>query len=493
MSKIIPENTHTHRSELLIPAGNLEKLKTAILYGADAVYCGTPDLSLRTKSGFTLDELITGINYAHAHKRKVYLTLNLFTHNRDVEKLPAFIDTIKEAAPDGVIVADPGVFSFIKERAPELELHISTQANISSWLTIDYWQKQGATRAVLAREVSFTELKEIRHTCPNIKLESFIHGAMCMSHSGRCLLSNFMTERGANQGNCAQSCRWLYTVHLKLKNGKTEELSINESNRHLFDFFLEEEFRPGDLIPLVETDNGSFLMSSKDLCLMPVLNEYLEIGIDSLKVEGRHKNQFYVACITRIYRQAIDNWYADPLSWDPAPYMVELDALRNRGYTLAFHNGNLTNLSQNYDTTASTGDGQFGGFVQSWEEDALIFEVRNTLQQGDILEFLPPNNNHTGAIPITLVSLIDAKTGKEHEKVSPGQGYAIKIPCTAFKGYTKEDLISLLPERTVARVEMTRLTPEHKTQLILRRAAQQVELGKMSQEEYDILKYKDCQ
>ena len=223
----------------------MKKLKTAIFYGADTVYINS-DLSLRTKSTISLDELIEGVNFVHKHNKKIYLTLNLFSHNKDIEKLPKFVETIKQAKPDGVIVADPGVFSYLKKHFPTLELHISTQANICSWLSVKFWQDQGASLCVMARETSFTELSEIREKCPDIKLEAFIHGSMCMTYSGRCLLSNFMSERGANQGNCAHSCRWNYKLKLRLKDGTIKELDVNEENADLFEFLLEEEYRPGD-------------------------------------------------------------------------------------------------------------------------------------------------------------------------------------------------------------------------------------------------------
>ncbi|MEJ2118070.1 MAG: U32 family peptidase, partial [Alphaproteobacteria bacterium] len=210
--------------ELLMPAGSLEKLKVAILYGADAIYMGTPDLSLRTRSKLTLDDVVEGIAFAHAQGRRVYLTLNLFSHNRDVEKLPEYIETIRKVSPDGVIVSEPGVFHFVKQAAPELKLHISTQANVCSWLTAQFWQDQGADLVVLARETSFEELKEIRAKCPDLKLEAFVHGAMCMTYSGRCLLSNYLAERGANQGNCANACRWKYKLKARLKDGTLKEL-----------------------------------------------------------------------------------------------------------------------------------------------------------------------------------------------------------------------------------------------------------------------------
>lgn len=312
-------STSQKKSELLMPAGNLQKLRMAVLYGADAVYLGTPDMSLRTKSDFTLEDVVEGIEFAHAHGKKVYLTLNLFSHNKDIDKLPHYVETVKKVQPDGLIVADPGVFMFVKEHAPELELHVSTQANVCSWQSVKFWQDQGAKLCVLGREVSYEELAEIRDKCPDIKLEAFVHGTMCMTYSGRCLLSNFMAERGANQGACANSCRWAYKVHLRLNDGTIKELEINEENQGLFEWVLEEGYRPGELMPIEEDARGSYILNSKDLCIMPKLEDYLKIGIDSLKVEGRGKSPYYVATVARAYRMAIDDWYADPEAGHSSP------------------------------------------------------------------------------------------------------------------------------------------------------------------------------
>ena len=215
------------KSELLLPAGSLVKLKTAILYGADAVYAGTPDMSLRTQSKISLEDLEEGIKFVHEHGKKIYLTLNLFIHNREAEKLPQFVETLRHLQPDGVLIADPGVFQFVKENAPELNLFVSTQANICSWPAVKFWQNQGAKLCVLGREVTYEEMKEIRQKCPDILLECFMHGAMCMSYSGRCLISNYLADRSANQGKCAHCCRWHYKLHLRLKDGSVKELLID--------------------------------------------------------------------------------------------------------------------------------------------------------------------------------------------------------------------------------------------------------------------------
>jgi putative protease len=259
-----------------------------------------------------------------------------------------------------------------------IPLHVSTQANICSWLSVQFWQSQGADLAVMAREVSFPELEEIREKCPDIKLEAFVHGAMCMTYSGRCLLSNFMAERGANQGNCANSCRWNYKFHMRLKDGTVQELIVDESNHDMFEFLLEEGMRPGEFLPIQEDERGSYILNSKDLCLMPKLDDYLRIGVDSLKVEGRGKSEYYAAVVARAYRMAIDDYYDDPESWDPSDYMAELETVGNRGYTLAFHKGRLTNLAHGYEHTAAISTWEYAGVVSEVTDDAFLLRSRTS-------------------------------------------------------------------------------------------------------------------
>lgn len=479
------------RAELLMPAGNLSRLKTALLYGADAVYAGTPDLSLRTHSDFPLEDLKEGIRLTHAAGKRIYLTLNLFTHNKDIEKLPRFIQALRDLKPDGVIVADPGVFQFLKDEAPELERHLSTQANISSWLTVDYWKRQGAALCVMAREVSFAELTEIRQRCPDVKLETFIHGAICMTYSGRCLLSNYMAERGSNQGSCAHSCRWKYNLRVQAPDGSEGVIEINDQNKSEFQFFLEEEFRRGELYTIEEDERGSYILNARDLCLMPRLNELLQLGIDSLKVEGRNKNEYYVAVVARAYRAAIDAYYADPENWDPTPFMAELHTVKARGHTLGFHDGRLTNLSHDYDGGQSLSDFEFAGFVREWEDDALILEIRNRLCAGDVLEFLPVSpggvrsiesgeaeqaTTELPCIRLRLYDYVDAATGETKTKVSAGQGQAVRIPLNLFHTEDLAQLRRSLPVGSVAR-KRGPLNADDTQHLAAMRTAQQVELG----------------
>jgi len=436
------------KSELLLPAGSLVKLKTAILYGADAVYAGTPDMSLRTQSKISLEDMKEGIEFVHNAGKKIYLTLNLYTHNRDVEKLPHFVNTLRELAPDGVLIADPGVFLYLKEHAPELPRFVSTQANICSYQTVQFWQQLGAKLCVLGREVSFAEMKEIREKCPDIELETFIHGAMCMSYSGRCLISNFLADRSANQGKCAHCCRWHYKLRLRLKDGTIKDLEITPENKDLFDFMIEEDFRPGEFYEIAEDEHGGYILNSKDMCMMPRLNHILDLGLNSLKIEGRNKTEYYAAITARSYRQAIDDYYNNPQSWSPQKYMQELNTLQNRGYCLGFYDGNLTNLSQNYEYTRTLGDWLFAGSIVRWEDDDIIFEVRNYINSGEFIEFLVPGSLQN--IRLVLNQFTDAESGEITSKVSAGQGKSIRIPAAAF-GTDADKLRQLLPQYTVAR------------------------------------------
>lgn len=475
------------KPELLLPAGNLTRLKTAILYGADAVYCGTPDMSLRVKSSFSLEDLVEGIKFAHDRGKKVYLTLNLFLHNKDIAKLPQFVETVRTVNPDGLIISDPGIFQYVKENAPELELHVSTQANICSWATVDFWHKQGASLVVMAREVSFEELSEIREKCPDIKIEAFVHGSMCMTYSGRCLLSNFMAERGANQGSCAHSCRWGYKLKIKLKDNTEHEIEINEDNKDLFDFFLEEEIRPGQLLPFEESVDGSYILNSKDLCLLPKLDEYIKIGLDSFKVEGRNKTEFYAGSVARVYRAAIDDYLENPDEWKADDYMDEINAVANRGYTLAFHEGRLTNLAHDYESTGSTSSYEFAGRVVEWRGDDLIVEAKNRLEAGDVLEFLSPYKRQP--ILLRIYEFLNVKNGKTSDVVHAGQKPWIAINKSSFHLEDQEKLQELLPEYSLVRKE--KMTDEsEKLKVESRQLSHKLEAGEIKQQKYDVKREK---
>lgn len=462
------------KSELLMPAGNLDKLRTAVMYGADAIYLGTPDMSLRTKAEFTLEQIREGIEFAHAHGKRIYLTLNLFSHNKDVPKLEEYVETIKELKPDGVIIADPGVFQYVKTHAPDVPLHVSTQANVCSWMSVKFWEDMGADLCVLAREVSFAELVEIREKCPDIKLEAFVHGAMCMTYSGRCLLSNFMSERGANQGNCANACRWGYTVHMRLKDGTIEELDITEDNKDMFEFLLEEGVRPGEFMPIEESEHASYILNSKDLCLMPKLDEYLALGVDSLKVEGRGKSVYYVAVVARAYRAAMDEWGRDPDNFDPKPYMKELMNVSNRGFTLAFHDGRLTNYGHNYEQTQTLGAWEFAGTITEHTKDAFILLAKNRIQAGDVMEFLTPDGGDT--VYLRMYEFENALTGKTTDVIHAGNKPYIRMPYALFDREDLDTLKARMPVGTVVRKE-TLLTDTQWNRVKLDKIAQRLEVS----------------
>ncbi len=436
------------KSELLLPAGSLLKMKTAVLYGADAVYAGTPDMSLRTQSKISLEDLQEGIDFIHKNGKKIYLTLNLFMHNRDVEKLPQFTKTLRELHPDGVLIADPGVFQYLKDNAPELNRFVSTQANICSAQAVKFWQQQGAKLCVLGREVTFEEMKEIREQCPEILLECFIHGAMCMSYSGRCLISNYLADRSANQGKCAHCCRWHYKLHLRLKDGSIKEIEVNEQNKDAFEFLLEEEFRPGEYYEIMEDEHGGYLLNSKDMCLLPRLKDILSIGMDSLKIEGRNKTEYYAGTVARAYRTAIDDYYANPNEWNYEKYMGDLNTLQNRGYCLGFHDGKLTNISQNYEYTRTLGDWLFAGSIIKWEGDEALFEIRNYINSGEFIDFLIPGSLNN--IRLVFKEFQDAATGEITSKVSAGQGKTIRIRPQDWD-LPIEQIKKLLPQYSLAR------------------------------------------
>ncbi|WP_027185244.1 U32 family peptidase [Desulfovibrio inopinatus] len=471
-----------HRSELLVPAGSLEKLKVALLYGADAIYMGTPDMSLRTRSQFSLEQVIEGVRLVHAHGKKAYLTLNLFSHNRDIEKLPLFIETIRKVRPDGVIIADPGVFQFVKENAPDLEIHISTQANVCSYLSVDFWKKMGADLVVLAREVSFHELTEIRTRCPDVKLEVFIHGAMCMTYSGRCLLSNFLAQRGANQGNCTNSCRWQYKMHVALPDGTLEELTLTDENKDLFRFFLEEKERPGEFFPIEEDEKGAYILNSKDLCLMPHLEAILQNKIDSLKIEGRNRSAYYVAVTTRAYRQAIDAFYKDPDHWSPDPYMQELRTIPVRGYTHAFHEGRLTHHAHDYEGTNTLAAYEFAGLITEVTDDAFYLDVKNRILSGDVLEFIAPSVRTP--MRLRIYQFEDVRNDKTYEDaIHAGEKPLLKIPFAWLHEEDPARLAKDFPPYTIVR-KRRMLSDQEQQRLKMDLTAQAVEMGQAPEAAY---------
>lgn len=387
--------------ELLAPAGTLDAFKTAILYGADAIYAGLPGFSMRARAKITTDEVKAGIELAHAAGRKVYLAFNLFAHERDFVNMPRVSEIINYLTPDALIVADPGVMMWVREHHPEIPIHISTQANICSAESVKFWQAAGARLCVLAREVSHDEFKIIREKCPDVGLEIFIHGAMCMSYSGRCLLSNFITGRPANRGACAQLCRWKYDVILR-------------------------ECESGIEMPIEEDARGAYIMNSRDLCLMPRLRDVLESHPDSLKIEGRNRSEYYVGSVVHAYRCAMDAYARDPENFNPAPFMNMLNRMESRGYTTAFFDGNLGPDAHNYETTRSTSAWHAAGVITAVDDEKITLELRNEIKQGDEITFILPNI--ATDITVRLPQIINAQNGESVPKMSAGQNNSLIIP-----------------------------------------------------------------
>jgi U32 family peptidase len=351
--------------ELLAPAGNLEKLKMALLYGADAVYIGGEEYSLRASSdNFSTADMKLGIEFAHSRGKKVYLTMNIIPHNEDLREMPEYVKQVTELGVDSILLSDPGVYSIVKEVSPHMEIHLSTQANNTNWRSARFWYEHGVSRVVLARELSFEEIKEIREKTPsNLEFEIFIHGAMCISYSGRCLLSNYMTGRDSNMGQCAHPCRWKYQ--------------------------LVEEKRPGEYMPVYENERGTFIYNSKDLCLIEYIPEIISSDVASLKIEGRMKSSFYVATVVKAYREAIDSFYNDPANYKFNPKWVdEISKASHREYTTGFFFNKPTCNDQIYNSSSYIRGYDFIGLVTAYDETTGIatIEQRNRMFVGDEIE-----------------------------------------------------------------------------------------------------------
>ena len=355
--------------ELLAPAGDLEKFKTAVLYGADAVYFGGEMFSLRAGAGnFSIEEIDEALDFAHKHGAKAYMTINIYAHNEDIEPLRAYIAKIKDLPIDAFIVSDPGIIMLLKELIPDSEIHLSTQANTTNYLTANFWASQGVKRIVAAREMSLKELKAMKQALPeSTEVEAFVHGAMCISYSGRCLLSNFMAGRDANKGACTHPCRWKYS--------------------------LVEEQRPGEYYPIEEDSHGSYIMNSRDLCMIDKIPDLAEAGVTSLKIEGRMKSMFYVATVISAYRAAIDEYLADPDAYVFNPkYFEELCKASHREFTHGFYYNKPTDEDQNYITSDYTREYSFIGLVGSHDESTGLTNVeqRNKFSVGDTVEIFGP-------------------------------------------------------------------------------------------------------
>ena len=362
-----------NRIELLSPAGDLERLKIAFHYGADAVYLGGSLFGLRANAiNFSLEEIDYAVKYAHNLGKKVYVTANILAHNYDLEGARKYFGELKEIKPDALIISDPGMFTLAKEVCPEIEIHISTQANNTNYLTYDFWYKMGATRVVSARELSLAEIKQIREHIPeDMEIESFIHGAMCISYSGRCLLSNYFTGRDANHGACTHPCRWKYAV--------------------------VEESRPGEYLPVYENERGTYIFNSKDLCMIEYIPEIVDAGIDSLKIEGRMKTALYVATVARTYRKALDDFmeseekYRENMEW----YKAEIGKCTYRQFTTGFYFGKPDENTQIYDSNTYINEYIYLGICGEIDEKGLVrIEQRNKFSVGDVIEIMKPNGEN---------------------------------------------------------------------------------------------------
>jgi len=361
------------KPELLMPASSLEVLKVAVIYGADAVYIGGEAFGLRANAkNFSIEEMKEGIAFAHRYGVKVYVTANILAHNRDLEGVRTYFEELKEIEPDALIISDPAVFLIAKEVLPLVEIHISTQANNTNYGTYLFWYKQGAKRVVSARELSMEEIKEIREHIPDeLEVETFVHGAMCISYSGRCLLSSFLTGRDANQGACTHPCRWKYAV--------------------------VEETRPGEYMPILENERGTFLFNSKDLCMIEHIPELIETGIDSFKVEGRMKTALYVATVARAYRLAIDNYCREPETYFSCLpfYRAEIAKCTNRQFTTGFFFGKPDQTAQIYESSTYYKEYTYLGMIGEESENGLYqLEQRNKFSVGEKIEVMKPDGQN---------------------------------------------------------------------------------------------------
>lgn len=406
-------------TELLAPAGSFEKAKTAFRYGADAVYMGTSNLSLRSRVTVNDDELLKTIEYAHSINKKVYTALNIYARDNMYEEIQNQINILKEANVDAFIISDGGIVEMARNLAPEIPIHISTQANVTSYHTSNFWKKNGAERIILARELNKEEIKQIKNNT-DLEIEIFVHGAICYSYSGRCNLSDFLASRCGNLGDCAQSCRWAYNM------------------------YIEEKNNPGNLMPVEQDANGTYILSSKDLCLIKEIPEIVEMGIDSLKIEGRLKTEYYLATVINAYRNAIDDYIKDPEHYDYTKYLKELEKTKTRGLTTFYFNDKNNRDFQEYEGKQYNPDYEFGGKIlcrgvlntHENNENCYMIEIRNRLQLGDSMEVLIPNELEPKKFVIEEMWDIETKEPITH--VNPGkegQKVILKIPAEVKEGW----------------------------------------------------------
>lgn len=391
--------------ELLVPAGSLEVLKIAVVFGADAVYIGGEAFGLRAKArNFSREDMIEGIAFAHEHGVKVYVTANILAHNKDLEEVREYFLELKGIKPDALIISDPGVFQIAKEVCPEIERHISTQANNTNYGTYLFWYEQGASRVVSARELSLGEIREIREHIPkDLEIETFIHGAMCISYSGRCLLSNYLTGRDANQGECTHPCRWKYSI--------------------------VEEQRPGEYMPVFENERGTYIFNSKDLCMIEYVPELVEAGIDSFKIEGRMKTALYVATVARTYRRAIDDYmespekYRENMPW----YLSQISNCTYRQFTTGFFFGKPAEEAQIYDNNTYLKEYTYLGIVEAYRDGFAQIRQRNKFSVGERIEVMKPEGQN---ISVTVLKILDEEGNEMESAPHPKQKLFIDLGTT---------------------------------------------------------------
>ncbi|MCI5603883.1 MAG: U32 family peptidase [Clostridiales bacterium] len=413
MENFVSDNKQRRHPELLIPASSLEVLKVAVIFGADAVYIGGEAFGLRAKAkNFTLEEMKEGVEFAHEHNVKVYVTANILAHNRDLEGAYEYFEELKDVKPDALIISDPAIFTIAKEVLPDMEIHISTQANNTNYGTFNFWYKQGAKRVVTARELSLEEIKEIRRNIPDdLEIETFVHGAMCISYSGRCLLSSFMAGRDANQGACTHPCRWKYSV--------------------------VEESRPGQYMPVYENERGTYIFNSKDLCMIEHIKELVESGIDSLKIEGRMKTALYVATVARTYRMALDDYKeSEELYRSRLPfYKEEIAKCTYRQYTTGFFFGKPDENTQIYDSNTYIKEYTYLGIVGNEVDRSSIvnddnagvlyeIEQRNKFTVGEQIELMKPDGTN---VEVTVMEIFDEDGNKMESAPHPKQKLFINL------------------------------------------------------------------
>ncbi len=383
--------------ELLIPASSLEVLKTAVIFGADAVYIGGEAFGLRAKAkNFSMEDMKEGIQFAHEHNVRVYVTANILAHNGDLPGVEEYFKELKEIGPDALIISDPGVFMIAKRVCPEIEIHISTQANNTNYGTYRFWHELGAKRVVSARELSMKEIKEIRSNIPDdLEIETFVHGAMCISYSGRCLLSNYFTGRDANQGACTHPCRWKYAVM--------------------------EESRPGEYLPVYENERGTYIFNSKDLCMIGHIPDLIDAGIDSFKIEGRMKTALYVATVARTYRKAIDDYLKDPVLYEKNMpwYLDQISNCTYRQFTTGFFYGKPDSEAQIYDSNTYVKDYTYLGTVGGTNAEGLYrIEQRNKFSVGETIEIMKPNGDN---IEAKVLRIVNEEGGEQESAPHPKQ------------------------------------------------------------------------